>query len=85
MTARDKSTPTARQVACFQRICRDLRALLDEIRRDNSEAQFYLCDAGLCLMKGETHSDAPNSCGVVARQDNVVACENIGRAGGGDW
>lgn len=57
-----------------------LNALLERVRRDHPDANFYLAGDDLHLLSDESH-DADGT----ARRDRVLASVTLHRSGGGDW
>lgn len=66
----------------FQSLCRQLNALIVQIRKDEPKANLYLQEDSMCLMKAESHS-----ADVAGRpqQENVVEQVLMRHAGGGAW
>jgi hypothetical protein len=71
---------TQQHIKKFKELCTGLNSLLEEIRKSNPEACYYLANDTLHLMKGPDHD---GSCR--ALRSNVVASEKIFYSGGGDW
>lgn len=64
----------------FIKLANELDELLKEIREYNSEANYYVGNDELCLMKGETHD---NNCSAI--RENVSESKWICGLSGGDW
>lgn len=71
---------TAQQRKRFVAICEELNDLLREIRVKSPEANYYLAEDSLHLMKGESHS-----LGGKPIHANSVESVRIAHSGGGDW
>ena len=68
----------------FKKICKDLNSLISQIQKYNPEANYYLANDWLNLMKGPSH-DNSNPMRIEESHDNVVEAIRIKSADGGDW
>lgn len=64
----------------FDRICKNLSALMREIEKEFPDASLYSASGTLCLMIGRSHSDDEE-----AQQDLVVTTAARLSIDGGDW
>lgn len=68
----------------FLNICNKLNKLMNDIKKYNPEANYYLSNDIFNLMKGPTHTENnPNY--IMPIFENVVESVIIKNADGGDW
>ena len=67
-------------IARFKKACAELNAVLTEVRRTNPEANYYLAEDSLHLMKGESHDMEGR-----AQMFHSVESVRIRHSGGGAW
>lgn len=77
--SRDKIKP--KHLKAFHRHTQALCDLLEEIRKDCPEANYYLAMECLCLMDGDSHDEKGRG-----RLDRIVVSRDLGfPCAGGDW
>lgn len=69
-----------RDIESFVKAANRLNAIMERIREYNSQANYYLANDTLNLMKGPSHDDKTDPL-----RDNVVESVRIKSVGGGDW
>jgi hypothetical protein len=72
---------TAAQKKKFTKLVEGLNDLLDEVRKTEPTANYYLEEDTFHLMKGESHTGT----GGDARRDNSSISVHLWHSGGGAW
>lgn len=77
----DEANPRYRRR--FQSICRSLSKLMEDIKGDFDDAQYYSANGTVCLMLGSTHTGHE----LTPQQELIADSINVGilDIGGGDW
>lgn len=66
----------------FQKACKQLNDLVNDMQDDGIDAQLYLANDSLNLMDGPSHDDSRAQS---ARYDSVIEQCTLTMASGGDW
>lgn len=64
----------------LSRYIANLNNLLDEVKQEFPDAEFYLANDMFHLMSGPSHDDNEKP-----HQERSIACATIYSCGGGDW
>jgi len=72
---------SAAQKKRFIKLVEGLNDLLEEVRKTEPQANYYLEEDSLHLMKGESHTSGRG----VAQRDNSVVSVLLSHSGGGAW
>jgi hypothetical protein len=65
----------------FRALVAGLNELLDDVRKECPEANYYLANDSFHVLSGGSHDDP----GAHARQDRSLECVTLRRSSGGDW
>ena len=69
-------------LARFRRSVKNLNDMMDELRLIYPNANFYLANDNLHVMKGPSHSEDLRCS---PQHENSIAMANLHESGGGDW